>query len=114
MIYGIDNFKNALTKENQNKFIDILNKIKNYSRLRVILIDSVNKIKNYEYEEFYRNNVQPTFAIWVGSGVTDQYTIKCSTYNKETRSEIENDFGYNISRGNAKLIKLLDFYSKDE
>ena len=114
IIYGIDNFKNGLTLDNQNKFMNILNNLKNYPKIRVILIDDINRIKNYEYEDFYRNNVQPTFAVWLGSGVTDQYTIKCSTYNKETRGQIEIDFGYNIFRGNAKLIKLLDFYSKDE
>ena len=114
IIYGIDNFKNGLSMDNQDKFMNILNDLKNYPKIRIIIIDDVNRIKNYEYEDFYRNNVQPTFAIWLGSGVTDQYTIKCSTYNKETRSQIEIDFGYNIFRGSAKLIKVLDFYSEDE
>lgn len=114
MIYGIDNFKNLLNIDKQSKFFEILNNLKNISNIKVIIIDDVTRIKAYEYEDFYRNNVQPTFAIWIGSGVTDQFTIKCSTYNKETRSQIENSFGYNIFRGSAKLIKVLDFYSKDE
>ena len=63
--------------------------------------------------DFYRENVQPIYAVWIGSGITEQFTIKCSTYNKETRSQIPNDFGYNVDRGNSVLIKLLDFYSKD-
>ena len=57
--------------------------------------------------------VQATNAIWLGSGITDQFTIKCSTYTKETRSQIPNDFGYNIDRGNATYVKLLDFYRED-
>ena len=67
----------------------------------------------YEYEEFYRNCVQPINAIWIGSGITDQYTIKSSTYNKETRSQIPSDFGYNVDRGVARQIKVLDFYTRD-
>ena len=58
-------------------------------------------------------NIQPIYGIWIGSGITEQYTIKSSTYTKETRSQIESDFGYNVDRGNAYLIKLLDFYTKD-
>lgn len=52
-------------------------------------------------------------AIWIGSGITDQFTIKSSTYNKETRAQIPFDFGYIIDRGVARRIKVLDFYSKD-
>ena len=97
----------------QTELKNILTKLKNISHVRVIMADAISKIKNYEYDEFYRENVQPIYAIWVGSGLTEQYTIKSSTYTKETRSQITNDFGYNIDRGTAKLIKLLDFYSND-
>ena len=67
----------------------------------------------YQYDEFYRENVQPINAIWIGSGITEQFTIKSSTYTKETRSQIESDFGYNVDKGTATLIKLLDFYSEN-
>ena len=87
--------------------------LKNNPQIKVIIVDAVSKIKIYEYDEFYRNNVQPNNAIWIGSGLTEQFTIKSSTYNKETRSQIENNFGYNIDRGIAKLIKVIDFYTKE-
>ena len=45
--------------------------------------------------------------------IVDQFTIKCSTFNKETRAQIPNDFGYIVERGNATLVKLLDFYSEE-
>ena len=79
----------------------------------MIIADAVPKIKIYEFEEFYRNCVQPINAIWIGSGITDQFTIKSSTYNKQTRSQIPVDFGYNVDRGNARFIKVLDFYTRD-
>jgi uncharacterized protein YxjI len=47
------------------------------------------------------------------TNLTDQFTIKSSTYNKETRGTIENSFGFNVVKGTAKLVKLLDFYSID-
>ncbi len=113
IIYGVNDFFNVF---NENRKINIKNlflKLKYYKNIKIIFADSVDKLKIYEYEEFYNYNVQGSNAIWIGSGITDQFTIKCSTYNKETRSQISNDFGYNVDRGNATLIKLLDFYGEE-
>jgi S-DNA-T family DNA segregation ATPase FtsK/SpoIIIE len=100
-------------KEEQKGVKDALASLKDIPNIKVIIADAVTKIKLYEFEEFYRNNVQPINAIWVGSGITDQFTIKSSTYNKQTRSQIPVDFGYNVDRGNARFTKMLDFYTKD-
>ena len=113
VISGIDTFKNGLSSEEQNKLTTILTGIKTRNDMRVIIADAIGKIKTFEYEAFYRDNVQPINGIWIGSGITEQFTIKSSTYNKETRNPIPNDFGYNINRGSATLIKLLDFYTND-
>lgn len=113
IFYGMDSYKNKLSTAEYSEFKDVLVNIKNKPNVRVIFIDSVSRIKTFEYESFYTNNVQSMYGIWIGSGITDQFTIKSSTYNKETRAQINNDFGYNVDRGNAILVKLLDFYSND-
>ena len=113
ILLGIEAFVNMYPKEEQKGVKDALANLKNVPNIKVIIADAVTKIKLYEFEEFYRNCVQPINAIWIGSGITDQFTIKSSTYNKQTRSQIPVDFGYNVDRGNARFIKVLDFYSKD-
>lgn len=113
IINGLDTLHNNLSIDDQNKLKKILLDIKQKQHIKIIISDSVSKIKNFEYDDFYRENVQPIYGIWIGSGITEQYTIKSSTYTKETRSQIESDFGYNIDRGTATLIKLIDFYSKN-
>lgn len=114
MIYGIDALYNNLSSEEQGKFKKLLLELKTHQNIKVILADIPSRIKVFEYEEFYRNNIQPIYGIWLGSGITDQFTIKSSTYNKVTRSQLESEFGFNVNRGNATLIKTLDFYTKDE
>ena len=113
MIYGIDGFFNSFEQDITRKLKTMLSNLKNKKNVRVIIADSANKIKAIEYDDFYRNCVQPTSAIWLGSGITDQYVVKTSTYNKQTRSQIENDFGYLVEKGNAIYVKLLDFYTED-
>ena len=113
IINGFDTFENGLSSNEQKQFKDLLHDIKSKQNIRIVMVDAISKIKTYEYEDFYRTNVEPTNAIWVGSGITEQFTIKSSTYNKETRSQIPNDFGYNVKQGSATLIKLLDFYTEE-
>lgn len=112
IIFGIDILKST-NAEIQNKLKPLLQKLKQTQHIKIILADAVSKIKNIEYDDYYRENSAPINAIWVGSGITEQFTIKSSTYNRETRAQIPSDFGYNVLRGNALFIKLLDFYSKD-
>ena len=113
LILGIEGFMNSFDLETQRKIKTLFSNLKNKKNIRVILADAVSKLKAFEYEDFYRNCVQPIYAIWLGSGITDQYTIKSSTYTRETRGQIPTDFGYNVDRGNATLIKLLDFYTQE-
>lgn len=112
MIFGFDTFKSGLSAVSQDKLKSILSNLKRKNNIKIIIADSISKIKNIEYEDYYRENVQPVNALWVGSGLTEQYTIKSSTFTKETRSQLENDFGFNVNRGVATLIKTLNFYSK--
>lgn len=113
LIHGVEEFINSLGTGKDREFKAFLAAIKGNKYIRIVFSDSVNKIKLYEYEDFYRACVQPINAIWVGSGITDQYTIKSSTYTKETRAAIPGDFGYNVDRGNAIYAKLLDFFTEE-
>ena len=113
VIHGIEEFINSLGTGIDREFKEFLVSIKGNKNIRIIISDAVSKIKMYEYEDFYRACVQPINAIWVGSGITDQYTIKSATYTRETRAAIPGDFGYNVDRGNATFVKLLDFYTED-
>lgn len=113
VIMGFDSLINGFGEEKTNKFKSMLSNLKNTSHVKIVLAEDVSKLKNLEYEEFYKFNTQTTYAVWAGSGITDQFSIKCITYNKVTRSQLENEFGFNINRGNATLVKLLDFYTQD-
>ena len=113
VIHGVEEFINALGTDLGREFKNFLVSVKGNKNIKFIFSDAVTKIKLYEYEDFFRTCIQPINAIWVGSGITDQYTIKSSTYTRETRAAIPNDFGYNVDRGNATFIKLLDFYTED-
>ena len=113
IIYGVESFFDNVEEAVKKKVKSIFSEIKGNKNIRIVLADAVSKIKTLEYDEYFRSCVNTSYAIWVGSGIVDQFTIKCSTFNKETRAQIPNDFGYIVERGNATLVKLLDFYSEE-
>ena len=114
MIYGIDSLYNGFDSKRQLEFKELLLGLKNRKNIKVIFADAVSRIKSFEYEDFYKNNVQSIYGIWIGSGINDQFTIKSSTYTKLTRGQIPSGFGFNVTRSNATYIKVLDFYTKDD
>ena len=70
-----------------------------------------NDIKNLVYEEWFKNTTSLSEGIWIGNGITNQFTIKISNNERELREELTNEFGYNIKKGKGTLIK---FISNDE
>lgn len=111
-IIGLETFMNSLDSSSQSEFKKELEGLKANPSVKFVFADDVSKIKSIEYDSFYKNNVSNNTAIWISSGVNDQFTIKCTTYNKETRQQLPSDFGFVIDKGNAILVKLLDFYTE--
>ena len=69
-----------------------------------IVIDIFKKL---EYDNWYKAIVKNNQGIWIGNGVSDQYTIKIAKMTRELQEELSLGFGYVIRRGNAVLTKFL-------
>ena len=113
VITGLDSIRNKLESAQKLDLDKLLNDLANTTNVYVTVVDTVDKIKSMEYEPFYKNNVNTSFSLWIGSGIGNQFTLKTNSSSKETRMNIENDFGFIIVKGNPKLVKLIDFLPKD-
>ena len=76
IIHGTETFMSSFNTDTQRKLKTLFSNLKNIKSIRIIFSDSVSKLKLYEYEDFFRNCVQPLNALCVGSCITYQYTIK--------------------------------------
>lgn len=110
-IYGIDKLRNKLS--NTKKFEELLEKIKKYEKLPVVVFEDNNKVKNYVFDNWYKNFFNIQDGLWIGSGAGDQSSLKVSGYNKETSGEFKNDMGFHITEGIAVQCKYLDFVTQD-
>ena len=112
-IIGFDKFKNVMGTDFDSAFAGLVSMIKTMPKFNFVLLDTCDNFKKREFETWYKDTISGTKGIWLGNGMGTQYTIKSSTYTRETRTQIESDFGYNVDKGAATLVKLLDFYSKN-
>ena len=106
-IIGFGRFVSKLNDENMALFDKFMSISREFNKNFFILMDVVTKIKEFEYEDWYKATVNNNYAIYLGNGITDQYTIKLSSTPRELNDEIPSDFGYVVLKGKAALTKML-------
>lgn len=72
-----------------------------------IITDRVNKLTSLTYENWFKQQVSLTEAIWLGNGIAEQYLLKITKVSTDMYKEIPEDFGYIIKKGKPVLVKLL-------
>ncbi len=111
VIYGLNKFMTSIDKDKFSKLLDL---IKKYEKLSVIIIDDATKIKTFAFESWFSSLFSINDGIWIGKGIGDQTLFRISNIKKEMLQEIKNDMGYVINESNAVLCRLIDFVSKGD
>jgi S-DNA-T family DNA segregation ATPase FtsK/SpoIIIE len=110
IISGIDSFKNRLNTENKSLFGSMFEKIKDLGNINIIISDSIDKIKKYENESWYKSTVTAGNGIWVGNGISEQFTIKLTKITKELREDIPDNFCYVVLHGKVRLTQYVESF----
>jgi DNA segregation ATPase FtsK/SpoIIIE, S-DNA-T family len=80
----------------------------------MIISDAADRLGAYTYESWFQKQASLSDAIWVGNGITDQFVLKITKITNDLYSEIPEDFGYVVSKGKVKLVKLLTHVESEE
>ena len=108
VIIGLENFKNKLSSDLKSKIDMFFKKGKITGKINFIFVDSIDKIKSIEYEPWYKECVTNNSGIWIGNGISEQFTLKLSKTPKYLYDELQDNFGYVIKRGVPIQIKLIE------
>lgn len=108
VLIGINKFRAQLSDDNNNIFEEFIVRSKDYGKNSFILVETIDHLKNMEYDSWFKSVINPSYGIWLGNGITEQFTIKLAKTPRSLSDEIPNNFGYSIVRGNPKLIKFLE------
>ena len=106
-IFGLSNLFTRIDNSNKETFENAISDSKNYGLDNYIIIDSSDKIKGFAYDAWYKESVDDSQGIWLGNGISDQYTLKLLSTPRELREEIPEGFGYVVKNGKATLVKLV-------
>ncbi len=107
IIIGINSLLSRFDISKKTEFTNnIANSIR-AEKLKVIIVDTIDNIKGIGYDAWYKNNTDLAEGIWIGNGISNQFTLKVTASSRVLRQELEPNFGYVIEKGKVHVIKLL-------
>jgi DNA segregation ATPase FtsK/SpoIIIE, S-DNA-T family len=113
IIDSFTNMNSQLSSDGKDKLKVFLERIDGLN-VTIILSDAVDKLSAYTYEPWFQKQVSLNDGVWVGNGITDQYVLKISKITNDMYSELAKDFGYCVTKGKVKQVKLLTTMASEE
>lgn len=107
IITGIGTLLSKLDSTKKAEFTTQLDSALKTDNFKLVITDNIDSIKSLGYENWYKNNTDLSEGVWVGNGISNQFTFKITTNSRVLRQELEPNFGYVIQKGKAHVIKLL-------
>ena len=106
-LFGINSMLERLSSIEKDKFLKLIADSKKKGNIKYLIIDNIDVIKSISFEPWYRGNSDLSEGIWIGNGISNQFTLKVTTSSRILRAEVDQGFGYIIRKGKAALIKLI-------
>jgi S-DNA-T family DNA segregation ATPase FtsK/SpoIIIE len=107
IINSLYELKLHLSDDAKEKLSLILERAECEYNVTIIISDTASNMAGIGSEAWYKKQINADSGIWLGDGVADQYVIKISKITNVLYGEIGDDFGYVITKGKPKLVKLL-------
>ncbi len=107
IINGIADLLEKVSLEEKNEFINMIKEAKSLNTFKFIAIDNIDNIKTTSYEPWYKTSFDLSEGLWIGSGISNQFTLRVITSARELDDEIEPSFGYIVEKGKATQVKLI-------
>lgn len=108
VIVGLDEIKVQVGDKFSNIMNEIMESSKKLGNVNFVFVDVISNYKKIELERWYKTYADVNAGIWVGSGISDQYTLKLSKTPRTLSEEIPDNFGYVVKNGIPSLIKLIE------
>ena len=114
IIYDLNSFLSKLDSDTISIISNLYNIQTKIPILNIIAIDNIDNFKKIEFEAWYKDINIADQGIWIGDGISNQFTIKLiKSTDRLLQTPIANNFGYSIVNGKHNLIKVLEFDAKE-
>lgn len=107
IMIGISVLKDKLSQDYKTVYENIFANVNSYEKSLFIFADDYASIKKIQVDEWYRNNVDNSYGIWLGEGAGDQMAISIATLSFDDKKIAFPFIGYPIYKGNHMIIKYV-------
>lgn len=107
IIIGLDNLLLKLNTDAKSSYNTLIETAGMIQTIKFIFIDTIDIFKKVEYDNWYKAIVKNNLGIWIGNGISEQYTLKLSKITRELQEDIDLGFGYIVRRGIPVLTKFI-------
>lgn len=107
VVTGLQKIFSSLSDQRKDELNTLLEKAELHYNIRFVLCDSAKAISGFSGAAWYARHITGSDGLWVGDGITDQYSLKVGKLTNSLYSEIPLHFGYLVRRGKPTLVKLI-------
>lgn len=108
VINSLSNLKSKLSDEGNEKLNLILEKGEIKYNIMIIISETAKNLSSITYSTWFKKHVNVNCGLWIGSGITDQFTLKINKTSNDMYDELTDEFGFSIINGKQILVKLLN------
>lgn len=107
IITGIKKLFDRLSPDGKDKLGALLDNADPIYKIHFIVIDSLSAMESLRNEAWFKHTVLNGDGVWIGDGIANQLLLKINKMTSALYDEIGTEYGYILSRGKTRLIKLL-------
>ena len=113
-LLGVSDIIDRLSSDVKTNFLEAIERGKDLGLVNIIFIDGLQGLKKLEFEGWYKTTVTNNKGIYLGNGISDQFSIKLSKVTKELRDPVDSGFVFVVKNGVATLVKGIDYNEEVE
>lgn len=113
-ITGMDKWVSNIPVEIKNDLVGYFSKVQDLRNCYFMIVDRLDDIKSLNYEKWFKQFAMSDHGIFIGRGLNNSTIHSLSTPFRVLSMAIPEDYGYNIDKGIATRIKILEGDSIDE
>jgi len=106
IIPSLMNFSSQLSVDAANELEILMERCTSAIGIRIIVCDALSAMSTFASRTWFSKNCAGD-GVWVGDGVSNQFTLKINNTTSDLYGEIGNDFGVIIKKGKYEVGKLL-------
>jgi len=107
ILMNLSSYFNKTSLDQKTLLTNLISNCSKLSTIKFIVVDTIDSIKAIAFEPWFKSGADLSEGIWIGNGISNQFTLKVTTSSRILRTELPPGFGYTIQKGKAEMIKLM-------